>query len=31
MWKNKNLRIAKTILNNERTSGRITNPDLKLY
>jgi hypothetical protein len=23
--------MAKTILNNKRTSGKITNPDLKLY
>jgi hypothetical protein len=31
IWENKKLRRAKTILNNKRTSGRITVPDLKLY
>jgi hypothetical protein len=31
IWNNKNSRLAKTILNNKRTSGRITVPDLKLY
>ena len=31
IWNNKKLRIAKTLLNNKRTSGEITMPDLKLY
>jgi hypothetical protein len=31
IWKNKKPRIPKTILNNKRTSGRITMPDLKVY
>jgi hypothetical protein len=31
IWKNKKLRIAKTILNKKRTSRAITIPDLKLY
>ena len=30
-WKNKKPRIAKTLLKDERTSGGITMPNLKLY
>jgi hypothetical protein len=29
MWNNKKLRIAKTLLKDKRTSGRITMPDIK--
>jgi hypothetical protein len=31
IWNNKKPRIVKTILNNKRTSGRITMPNLKMY
>ena len=31
IWNNKKHRIAKTLLNDRRTSGGITMPDLKLY
>jgi hypothetical protein len=30
-WNNKKTMIAKTLLNDKRTSGGITMPDLKLY
>jgi hypothetical protein len=30
-WINKISRTPKTVLNNKRTSGEITTPDLKLY
>jgi hypothetical protein len=31
IWNNKKPRLAKTLLNDKRTAGRITMPDLKLY
>jgi hypothetical protein len=31
IWKKKKLRIAKTLLNNKRTSGRIAISEFKLY
>jgi hypothetical protein len=31
IWNNQNPRLANTILNNKRTSGGITIPDLKMY
>jgi hypothetical protein len=31
IWNNKKPRIAKTLLEDKRTSGKITMPDLKLY
>ena len=31
IWNNRKSRIAKTLLNDKRTSGVMTMPDLKLY
>jgi hypothetical protein len=31
IWNNKKPRIAKTVINDKRTTGGITMPDLKLY
>jgi hypothetical protein len=31
IWNNKKPRLAKTLLNNKKTSGGITMPNLKLY
>jgi hypothetical protein len=31
IWNNRKPRVTKTIVNNKRTSGGITMPDLKLY
>jgi hypothetical protein len=31
IWKNERLRLAKTFLNNKKSSGGIITPDLKLY
>ena len=31
IWNNKKPRVAKTLLKDKRTSGRIIMPDLKLY